>query len=139
MIHIPTENDALAHATAFRALAAYLEFVKSIENVTDEEEYEEKLNMFVKGAGSTFLDQIDATGAYKRLTPIDVDPNFVEFSNSMTSMAIHGMQTLYDPTGFAAILGKLVNLDFCELLRQEIVKRNEEEQREQETDNEDDN
>lgn len=125
-VHKQHENEVEAQAAALRALASYLEYLKSIQDIEDPEEYTEKLEMYVKGAGSTFLDEIDATGAYARRIPAEQDPNFIEYINSITMMSVHGMQSLYDPTGFAAILGKLVNLDFCTLLRQEVVKRIEE-------------
>lgn len=127
-VHKHHENEVKAQAAALRALAAYIEYVQTLEDVDDPEEYAEKLDMYVKGAGSTFLDEIDATGAYNRRIPADEDPNFIEYINSISMLSIHGMQGLYDPGGFATLLSKLVNIDFCTALRMEVNKRIEEDQ-----------
>lgn len=121
-VHRPQADEVKAHAAALRALASYLEFVNSIEGIEDEAEYESKLNMYVKGAGSTFLDEIDATGAYNRRIPSHEDPTFYEYATSMAMISIHGMQTIFDPGAVATFMAKLVNLDFCTLLRQEVNK-----------------
>jgi hypothetical protein len=113
----PNEAQVHAQAAALRALAAYLEYIKSIEDIEDMAEYEERLNMYVKGAGSVYLDQIDATGAFERTLPADEDPNFAEYANGLIRISFHAMATLLQARFLAKVLCSMMSLEFCDMLR----------------------
>jgi hypothetical protein len=109
----PTKGEVHAHAAALRALASFLEYAKSIETIEDTEAYERALETYVKGVGSVFLDEIDATGAYTRKLPHTEDPDYRDYTHGIVMIVVQGIQTIMADEYLADLMAKLSTPEFA--------------------------
>lgn len=95
-----------ANEVALRGIADFVRYLRQLEDVDDEELYEQNLRNFVKGAGSSMIDQINATGAYKEKGIYD-DTDFLQFSVTMATLAMSEILAILPNKAFAQIVYNL--------------------------------
>ena len=109
----PSKEEVNACAAALRAFASLMEYAHSIEGMDDMSNYRKAIHTYIKGVGSVFLDEIDATGVYERKTPSTEDPNMVEYVNSIAAIALHGLNHMLPDEHLPRLIAAMADEEFA--------------------------